>query len=447
MKRAGVAVGVWIVVWSLSLGGGAGAATAVAPAPGAPAAGAEPAGERVRPESLEQGFTLLVEDPSRRASTQSPIYLAANHYGWHAGAADLRLEQRSDGRWQITLPRAPEPGRMQFKFTRGSWETVEVAEDLSDIDNRVLPDVPAAFAEGGANAERPVIRLTISGWADQREGAAAGAKVDPYRRLEVTGQVRRLQVTGGGGAAAGSVRDVLVWLPPGYGADPGRAYPVLYLLDGQNVFEAAPGTPGEWGADETAQRLVSEGAVEPLVIVAVPHAGAARVSEYLPVPALEGVEPAAGAFLEFLAREVMPRVERAFRVRTDREGRGIGGSSLGGVFAVYAAAERPDLFGRLLVESPTPMGAAHDQWLRVLRGAKRWPGRVFIGVGGREQAVAEGAGAPRSVVAAAREIELVLRSSAGSPDVRFVVEPEAEHDEAAWAGRFPDALRHLYPAE
>lgn len=391
----------------------------------------------VQPEPLGQGFTLLVEDKARLANANSPIYLASSAVNWNAGDPEMRLEQRSDGLWQISLPQPPGGQPIAFKFTRGSWETVELDAELADIPNRTLPSIPAADIREG---ERPVIRLTVEAWADQRSPAPGAGGADPYRILDVTGNVRRVQVRGGAGAMAGGVRDALVWLPPGYDdpANAGRRYPVLYLLDGQNVFEQAPGTPAEWGADETAQRLVKAGTIEPLVIVAIPHAGSGRVSEYLPVPAVEGVEPRAEEFVAFLEAEVLPRVERAFRVRTDREGRAIGGSSLGAVASLYAAIRRPELFGRVLLESPSPLGGARAAWMSIIEQADVLPERVWIGVGGREAGA--GGGAQR-IVNATRELARALGSAA---EMHVRVDPDAAHDEHAWADRFPAALEHLF---
>lgn len=407
---------------------------------------AQPAPRLVAPESLDQGFILVVRDASGLGAADSPIYLASNHTGWNPGLAAMRLTPRSDMRWQIVLSRPVDPVPMEFKFTRGSWDLVEVADDLSDIPNRTLPGLDAAALTPG---QPPVIELTIRKFADQRPAASRRAAVDPYRPLEVTGSVRRLQVVGGGGPASATVRDILVWLPPGYD-DPEsgmRTYPVLYLHDGQNVFEQPPGAPGEWHADETAARLVEQGLIEPIVIVAVPNAGRARSSEYLPVDALRGIEPAGQSYLDFVISEVIPRVERAFRVRTDPEGRAIGGSSLGAVISIYAATSRPDVFGLLLAESLPLLGGEDGEWHKYLRSARSWPGRVFLGMGGKEAGI-NPAQVPVNdrYLASIRSLENHLLSR-GVPRnrLRLRIDPDARHDEPAWATRLPEALQFLFP--
>ena len=285
------------------------------------ALGRQPAGataKLVQPESLDAGFLIIVKDLSGTSGPASPLYLASNFNGWNPGDPAMKLEGRSDMRWQIALPKRPDGSTMEFKITRGSWNECEVAADLSDIPNRTLPKVDASKLAAG---ERATIEITIPKFSDQRPAAAAKKGVDPYRPLEVTGDVRRLQVVGGVSTGGARVRDVLVWLPPGYD-DPKHSewrYPVLYLNDGQNIFEQLSGVPGEWRVDETVTELIAANKIKPLIIVGIPHAGVDRASEYSPVAAIDGVTPRADAYLDFLTREVMPRVERSFHVATGPE--------------------------------------------------------------------------------------------------------------------------------
>jgi enterochelin esterase-like enzyme len=411
------------------------------------AARAQPQTELSRPESLDQGFILIVKDLSGLASPASPIYLASNHGGWNPGDPAMRLEGRSDMRWQIALPKPVDGSPIEFKFTRGTWDQCEVAADLSDIHNRRLPAIdPATLAPGA----KPIFEFEIPKFADQRPQAKARRDVDPYRTLEVTGQVRRLQVVGGVPTGGARVRELLVWLPPGYddAKNADRRYPVLYLHDGQNVFEQLPGVPGEWHADETATRLIAAGEIAPLIIVGIPHAGAERSSEYLPVAALRGAEPRADEYLEFLTGEVMPRVERAFRVERGAEHRAVGGASLGAVVSVYAATRRPDLFGAVLAESTPTLSGAGGPWSALLEEVERWPARVYLGMGGREVGLDAANDELNAAYAeSARQMDAMLeRKGLDGAHRMLALDPEAVHNEDAWATRFPAALKFLFPA-
>ncbi len=401
--------------------------------------------EQLRPETHPGGILLVVTDKSGMVTNDSPLYLASNLVGWNPGDVSMKLSGRSDLRWQIVLPMPEQDSALAFKFTRGSWETCEVAADLADIENRTL----APVASDGLEPGKPiVIELVIERFADEREGAAVPQfRGDSTQPLEVTGQAFRLQVMGGAGAATGVMRDVVVWLPPGYddAANAERRYPVLYMQDGQNVFDFHPPTPAEWGADETATALIEAGEIEPIIIVAVPHSGSNRTLEYLPVNAL-GIEGQGDAYIDWLVREVVPRVERAVRASTDASDRGIGGSSLGGLVALRAAHRRPDIFGRVLAESPSLIlqGKPLDMGRFI-----NFDSRVFLGLGGQEYGE-EGA---EKTALLLREVntlsELLLRQRGPGREGEVMVEitPNAEHNEHAWADRLPGALRFLYPAE
>ena len=153
-------------------------------------------------------------------------------------------------------------------------------------------------------------------------------------------------------------RDVTVWLPPGY--DPnGPPYAVLYMHDGQNLFDPATGYGGmEWAVDETAARLISEGAIPPTIVVGIWNTPA-RLREYVPAKAFDrlptrymervrglyGGDPLSDGYLRFIVRELKPFIDRHYNVSRERERTAIMGSSMGGLISLYAVTEYPEVFG------------------------------------------------------------------------------------------------------
>lgn len=393
----------------------------------------------VQPEDLKQGFVVVVDDIARMATPDRPMFLASNFGGWDPAHRDFALTQRSDGKWQLVFDKPDRTGTIQFKFTLGSWDFVETDPDGNDIENRTLPKVDAAALAAG---ERPVIEFRIPRFRSPSD-IAMGRQNTEYRDWDVTGDIRRLQVTGGAGDAAGTMRDLLIWLPPGYDepANAERRYPVLFLFDGQNLFEKTGAVPGEWHADETARRLVESGEVRPFIIVGVPNAGVARIQEYLPYESRFTAEPEGEAFADWFMDTVVPRVDRSLRLTDDPAETGIGGSSLGSTIALYIAARHPDRFGLLLLESSATVGpepAAMD-----LPGSD-WPTRAFVGVGGRETGN-EPHHAERNAAfeAWSRDLAERLVESSDPGRVRLAVVAEALHTESAWAARLAEALRFL----
>jgi enterochelin esterase-like enzyme len=244
-----------------------------------------------------------------------------------------------------------------------------------------------------------------------------------------------------------NTRLLRVWLPPGYddAEHQGRRYPVLYLNDGQNLFEAASSFTGvEWQVDETADRLIREGTMPPMVIVGIDNATKDRIREYMPYRSMNPMMLRAQGrhYPDFLMKEVMPFVERNYRLASGPENTGLGGSSLGGLIALYTTMARPGMIGRLLLESPALW--AGRQLIRESRSVRVWPERIFLAAGTAEAGSVERS---RTVVDDVRELAAIMRRAVLSEKrLRLVVRDGAGHNEGAWAERFPEALRFLFGA-
>lgn len=243
-----------------------------------------------------------------------------------------------------------------------------------------------------------------------------------------------------------NTRFLRVWLPPGYddAENQSRHYPVLYLNDGQNLFENSTSFTGvEWQIDETADRLIREGVIPPMIVVGIDNAGRSRLREYMPHRSFQPmlIRVQGTRYPSFMIREVMPFMQRNYRVATGPENTGIGGSSLGALVSLYTVKARAGVFGRLLVESPS-LWASNRQMIREARAVEHWPERIFLGVGTAE------AGRPernQSTVDDVRELAAILvRAGLNESRLRVVIENDATHHESAWARRFPEALAFLF---
>jgi predicted alpha/beta superfamily hydrolase len=243
-----------------------------------------------------------------------------------------------------------------------------------------------------------------------------------------------------------NTRFLRVWLPPGYdNAENGeRHYPVLYLNDGQNLFESSTAFGGvEWGVDESADRLIREGAVPPMIIVGLDNTGKDRVREYMPHRSMHPMmlRVLGRHYPDFLIKEVMPFVENTYRVATSPENTGLGGSSLGALIALYTAIARPGVIGRLLLESPS-LWASNRQVIKESRAVRIWPEKIFLAAGTAE------AGSPersRTVVDDVRELAAIMRRAVlNESRLCMVIQDGAGHTESAWSERFPEALQFLF---
>ena len=243
-----------------------------------------------------------------------------------------------------------------------------------------------------------------------------------------------------------NTRMLRVWLPPRYDApDNGtRHYPVLYLNDGQNLFDRATAFAGvEWQVDETADRLIRQESIPPLIIVGIDNAQSDRIREYLPYRSFHPpvLRPQGKRYPDFLMSEVMPFVYERYRIAKGPENAGLGGSSLGALISLYTVIERPGVFGRLLLESPS-LFISNRRILKYSRHVRLWPGKVFMAMGTRESGRED---KDKQVVEDVRSLERSLRR-AGLDDSHLLVKIDkgATHNEAEWAKRFPDALAFLF---
>lgn len=271
-----------------------------------------------------------------------------------------------------------------------------------------------------------------------RAFGAAPAQVPPSR----TGRIERLGVVA---SAHVQPRDVQVWLPPGYERDTDARYPVLYLHDGQNVFDAQA-AGAEWQVDEAAQRGVGEGRLRPFIVVAVAST-ASRTLDYTPsamqVPAERLGRAAAErqggglpAYARFLVEELKPAIDARFRTRPGAVDTAVGGSSFGGLASLWLALHHADTFGAALVVSPSVWWDDRFALRDTAAAAQPSRPRLWVDMGGQEG---------EQAVVLARELAQRLRERGWTGErLRFVEDPRGSHDEASWARRVPAMLDFLY---
>lgn len=213
-------------------------------------------------------------------------------------------------------------------------------------------------------------------------------------------------------------------LPPAAG---GIRYPVIYMHDGQNLFDPAMSFAGTWGVDE-ALRWASRRGLD-AIVVGIPNMGAARIVEYNPF-----VE-AGDRYLDFVIHTVKPLIDGRFPTLPDRSHTGIAGSSMGGLISLFAFFQYPETFGFVAALSPS-VWFAEGALLELVSRAPRVPGRLYVDIGTRE--------GERSVALARRLRDLLLAKGYDARhDFRWVEDEEGVHHESAWGPRFREALPFL----
>ena len=240
--------------------------------------------------------------------------------------------------------------------------------------------------------------------------------------------------------ALGNTRGVWIYLPPTYDENRAARFPVVYMHDGQNLFDPRAAFGGvAWDADGAMDGGAESGAIREAIVVGVENT-AARIDEYTPTPdASVGGGGRGDLYLRFLADELKPMIDREFRTLPGRETTAVVGSSLGGLISLYAGVRRPDVFGVVGALSPSTWWDGRVILREVMSLASRptRPVRVYVDSGD--------AGASRDGVDDTRELAATLRAVgyAEGSTLRYVVQSGAEHNERYWAMRLPGALGFL----
>lgn len=370
------------------------------------------------------GLTIHLTVPASTPAAAA-VYVAGTFNDWNPADPHFRLAPAGAGVYAVALPDSVR-GPVEFKFTLGSWDAGELDSAGRDIGNRTFT-VPAS---GPATYDGTVARWRTGRPAPRVHTATASVSI-----LDTAFAIPQL----------GRTRRVWLYLPPGY-ATSHRRYPVLYLHDGQNVFDAATSYAGEWGVDESLDSLHALG--DPgVIVVAVDNGGAERMNEYMPWKAatadVGGGE--GGKYVDFLAKTLKPWVDAHYRTLRDAAHTGIGGSSLGGLISFYAAVKYPRVFGRAIVFS-TPFFINPE--LYAMARAYRQPRprvRFYFDMGASEGLGS--LGLPDSAMVRSQRAMVDTLAAAGVDtvrDVRAIIRADGQHKEWFWRREFPAAYRYLF---
>ncbi|MDX2010987.1 MAG: alpha/beta hydrolase-fold protein [Myxococcaceae bacterium] len=270
--------------------------------------------------------------------------------------------------------------------------------------------------------------------------AQPGETVDVYPRFfRDVGEVRRPWVDFRSNVL-GNARVVWVYLPPTYLENTSYRAPVVYMHDGQNLFDAQAAFGGtEWQVDETMNRAANDGSISEAIVVGPENGGAARIDEYTPTSTAMYGGGRGDLYLRFLAEELKPVIDRDYRTRPGRDSTAVMGSSLGGLISTYAGVTRPETFG--LVGALSPSTWWDGRWILGsvggLRAAPARPLKVYVDSGN--------AGASMDDAANTAQLAQAWRDRGYADEVtlKYLVQSGATHTERYWAERLPGALRFL----
>jgi predicted alpha/beta superfamily hydrolase len=373
------------------------------------------------------GVDIVVTVPDSTPA-QDKVFLVGSHEELGAWAEKgLQLSREAKNLWKGRIT-APLGSIVECKVSRGSWKTVEKGWQGEEVTNR------RHVVEKGQ-----LLEITVARWADS-PGASPGPQPAPTH----TGNICHHSAFPS--KILNNQRDIWVYLPPAAAAKRNARFPVLYLHDGQNLFNARSSFGGtEWSVDETAESHIKSGKIAPVIIVAIANI-ADRMEEYTPVRSESQKAGGRGeAYLSFVVQELKPFIDKTYPTFTGPAHTTIGGSSLGGLISLYAAARFPEVFGGCVAMSPSIWWA--DRWIlgycrdqaEQLQGKKYW-----LDIGTREGGNSEEFMRHLNNLRDVRNV-LLKQAQVDPTAIGYAEVKDGTHSEGAWAARFGLVLRHLYP--
>jgi predicted alpha/beta superfamily hydrolase len=371
-------------------------------------------------ESQTPIFFVVEAPPSTPAGAE--VWLSGNQPelgNWNG--AGVKLTKGSSGnRYGGCVPFAKGTS-LEFKVTRGSWDSVEKDPQGQEVANHTHTVVAPARVE-----------LQVGTWRDLLP--------ENPRPDTLTGNIQYHDVDGS--SVGLKNRKLIVWLPPGYDPQGEARYPVLYMHDGQNLMNAATAAFNvEWGVDETAQRLTEAGTMEPIIIVGVYNTGD-RIPEYTPVPSAPHGGGKADDYGRLLVEVVKPLIDDVYLTKPEAQYTGVAGSSLGGLVSMYFGITHSSTFTRLGVVSPSVWWAERDIVRRVNELPGKPPLRIWLDIGTQE----DGSSSEETVddTRVLRDA-LINKGWVLGTDLGYLEAEGAGHNETAWAARTEQILEFLYP--
>ncbi len=358
---------------------------------------------------LHAQVTFRIDSIPTYTPEEDFIYIAGSFNVWQPGDVSYRLTEDTGGKWWITLDSQLQGMQIQFKFTRGSWETVEKGPNGEEISNRLF-----TFGNGDT------VGVIIHNWANGGGSSTAAENVVVMDEDFYMPQLDRN-------------RRIWLYLPPDYESS-GKNYPVLYMHDGQNLFDAQTSFSGEWEVDETLNEAFGQGYQVPIV-VGIDNGGLERINEYSPWTHAGFGGGDGELYMQFIVETLKPYIDEHYRTIPGRETTGIMGSSMGGFISHYGIFQYQETFSKAAIFSPS-YWFSDSIWSFTREMGIRETMRIYLMCGG-----SEGLGTINNL----NDMQdSLLAIGLPSNDLYTKIVPGGQHNEALWRQDFGEAYLWLF---
>lgn len=274
--------------------------------------------------------TFVVNDFPSNTPAQADLYISGSFDNWSGGNATYKLTKNANNTYSIVF--AQQTGTLQFKFTRGSWASVEKGANGEEIANRT-------YSFGGNGA---VVNIKVHKWADLSGGGGNSTATSNVSMMSANFVMPQFN---------GRMRRIWVYLPPNYNSST-ASFPVIYMHDGQNLFDNLTSFSGEWQVDETLNALYAEKGLA-FIVVGIDNGGNERINEYTPWANAQYGGGEGAKYMNFIVQTLKPYIDAQYRTLPDKQNTALIGSSLGGLISHFGALEHANTFGKVGVFSPS----------------------------------------------------------------------------------------------
>lgn len=353
-------------------------------------------------------LTITVNSIPKNTPPNSTIYIAGNFNNWNPAKDSLTKKQ--NGTYQITI--SPTNGLLEYKFTRGAWSSVE-----GTSANGFLPNRSYNYQGGTGN-----LTLTIDGWEGQTTTTSTKAA-----NVLIVNDFDMPQFN--------KKRRLWIYLPPDY-AQNNNKYRVLYMLDGQNLFDKSTAFGDEWKVDETLNKLYAEGD-NGVIVVGIDNGGASRIDEYTPWSNPKYGGGNGKKYMQFMVETLKPYIDANYRTLSNRQNTAIGGSSLGGLESFFGAIENQNIYSKGMIFSPS-FWWNPNCYQQVKNIGKQQNMRFYFLAGGSEEP-------DDDVVFKTKDMVSTLENNDFDTTAIKAYYPEyGQHNEAFWSNEFKAAYLWLF---
>lgn len=358
--------------------------------------------------------TFRITQVPTNTPSNATLYIAGSFNSWNPGSAAQALVRQPDSSWLITLPAGT--GTIQFKFTRGSWATVEGNASGNQLPNRT-------FTYGNGDT----VNLTVLSWEDLHGGGGGGGNSTANAQVQLlTDSFFMPQLN--------RYRRIWLYLPPDYATATTKRYPVIYMHDGQNLFDNLTAFAGEWQIDETLSALHAQGN-HGAIVVGINNGGAQRINEYSPWVNAQYGGGQGDEYVDFIVQTLKPWIDARYRTDSTRAGTAIGGSSMGGLISQYAAMQYQNIFSKAMIFSPS-LWFSPSVYTQVSQIGKQQSMRFYMLAGALESS---------NLVAQCTQLRSDLLTAGFTADeVQLVVKADGQHSEWFWRREFGAAYQWLF---